>query len=82
LCRVRPGSRARIEPTADVLIAFEAGTFLCGTTESGPRALFSAGASLHFYSNDPVFIVRIHKDASIRLEVLQGFLAAESGRRP
>jgi hypothetical protein len=74
-CRALESSQAKIRPTANVLIGFETGTFLCGTSASGSLAMFTGGAAQQFYSHDPVFVVVVHTDGSIRLEVIQGFLA-------
>ncbi len=78
-CRAREGSEAQVAPGSGILIDFKMGTFLCGTTATGPRTTYTGGAGHVFVSNDPVFIVRVEAGGALRIEVASGFIGIPNG---
>ena len=77
LCTMLPRSAATIRPADDLVMQFEAGTFVCETrTDPGARR-FMAGTDVELVMSDPQFIVSFG-DQGPRIQVLTGLIDVRS----
>lgn len=80
-CTALSGSKLQLQPSADVLVAWTAGTSVCVTTSQPGTVLLMAGGRLALTLADPVFTVSTASNRTV-VKVTSGFVEVEDRSHP